>query len=475
MQYISDDGFDCGEDAYSFIDIGWLDAYPLFKTTVLGIAEQTKAPVELVVSVLLAVIALVCQYLIDVKRPWGSVGPVSLMIFTIALSGERKSSVEKIAMDVLKAFREKREGIGVQKVREWSVLWELWEKQKKKIQKAMLLEDQGSDTYQKLEVALLAHANSEPVRPFIFKMVQQDVTRAALTEALETDCPSEALLTSEGDIALRGAINQVGIMNALWDGSGIEVGRASTGHYSLKDVRFTIGIGVQPLVFQEYLERKGEIGKASGFFARSLMFFPKSTQGSRFIEGKVLIGLSDYEKRMEYLLEENVRKFESRDSSKLLVEFSAEAGEELIRIHNRIEKELQVGGRYERARDHASKLAENISRVAALLHFFEVGCSRISLSELLSAEKIVLSCSEVYKRQFSFSPQVVIDAEMLISWLRARCDHSVFRKTRRNEILQRGPSALRRAARLNRAVDYLVEKGLVREVTGGRVAEIELM
>lgn len=475
MELYSDNDLVGGEDSYSYIDVNLLDAFPVFKGVVLKITAQTRAPIELVVSTVLAVIALVCQYLIDVRRPWGSAGPVSLIIFAIALSGERKTSVEKIAISVLRAFEGRRKALDNQKMKEWSVLWELWVRQKKKIQKDMLNEDVASIAFQRFKSALLAHANAEPLRPIVFSMTHQDLTDAALTKALDQYCPSAALLTSEGDMALRGGINQVGMMNALWDGSGVEVGRASTGHCSLKDVRLSIGIGVQPGVFNEYLERKGELGKSSGFFARSLVFYPKSTQGTRFISDDIQVGLESYNLRMEELLEENVRKFDARDSSKLIVAFSPDASEELKRIHNKIESEMRVGGSYERARDHGSKLVENISRVAALLHFFETGRNQVSLPELSAAEKIVMGCSAVYKRLFSFSPQVVADAEKLISWLRARCDGSVFKKTRKNDVLQCGPVGLRSASRLSRAVEYLVEKGLVKQVVYGRVVEIELL
>ncbi|KRP95832.1 hypothetical protein TX25_09640 [Pseudomonas lactis] len=475
MGFFDDNKFGGNEDGCSSVGMEGIDSFPIFKDAVISIAQQTRAPIELVLSVVLAVVSLVCQYLIDVRRPWGSLGPVSLMIFSIALSGERKTAIEDIAAGALRAFEKKRRWSDSQKIKEWSVLLELWERQKKKIQKKMLDEGLMLSGYKQLESDLLLHAKSEPVRPPMFKMTHQDVTAAALSKALAQDCPSAALFTSEGDIALRGVINQVGMMNALWSGSGLEVGRASSGDFSLADVRFSIGIGVQPRVFEEYLERKGELGKASGFFARSLIFYPESTQGTRFIEGEVKIDLSRYEKRMEEILEENVKKFDGRDPSKSVVGFSAEAGEELIWLHNRIEKEMKVGGSYERARDHASKLIENISRVAALLHFFESGGTEISLSELSSAEKIVMGCSVMYKKLFSFSPQVVTDADALISWLQARCDSPLFRRTRRNDVLQRGPVGLRRATRLNRAVDYLVEKGRIREVVYGRVAEIELI
>lgn len=475
MSFFHDNKFGGNEDGFSSVCMEGIDSFPIFKGAVISIAQQTRAPAELVLSVVLAVVSLICQYLIDVRRPWGSHGPVSLIVFSIALSGERKTAIEDIAASVLRAFEKKRRRSDAQKIKEWSVLLELWEKQKKKIQKKMLDECLTLNAYKQLESDLLAHAKSEPVRPPLFRMTHQDITAAALYKSLAQDCPSAALFTSEGDIALRGVINNVGMMNALWSGSDPEVGRASSGYVSLTDVRFSIGIAVQPGVFEEYLERKGELGKASGFFARSLVFHPESTQGTRFIDGEVEIELSQYEKRMEELLEENVRKFDARDSSKLIVGFSAEAGEELIRLHNKIEKEIRVGGSYERARDHASKLIENISRVAASLHFFESGEAEISLSELLSAEKIVMGCSVMYKRLFSFSPQVVTDAEALISWLQAKCEGSVFRRTRKNDVLQRGPVGLRRATRLNRAVDYLVEKGRVREVVYGRVAEIELV
>ncbi|HCL3287125.1 TPA: YfjI family protein [Pseudomonas aeruginosa] len=473
MDWFPESGF--GELGHSEIDIDWLDAFPVFKEAVVSIAQRTQAPVELVLAVVLAVIALVSQYLIDVKRPWGSVGPTSLIIFLIALSGERKTTVEEIASCVLKDFESQREKLDLQKVQRWEALWGVWEKKKKKIQRMMLDEALTSAAYEQLESTLLDHASSEPTRPWIFRMIHQDVTSSAMVKALTQDCPSAALFTSEGDIALRGAINSLGMMNALWSGSGVEVGRASTGRFSLANARLSIGIGVQPGVFQEYLEKKGDLGKASGFFARSLIFYPKSTQGTRFISGVASVSLEQYFKRIKELLEENVRKFDARDASKKIVGFSVEAGEELVRLSNRIEKELQEGGEFARAREHASKLIENISRVVALLHFFETGGSEISLSELLAAEKIVMGCSGVYKQLFSFSSQVVADAEALISWLREKCEGSVFRKVRKNDILKFGPRELRRARRRSQALEYLMTKGLVKEVVCGRVAEIELV
>ena len=63
-----------------------------------------------------------------------------------------------------------------------------------------------------------------------------------------------------------------------------------------------------------------------------------------------------------------------------LIKFSEEAKEPAIELYNEIEASQQPGGRLEYAKDHGSKLFENITRVAGLLTYYaRCHCQRSSV------------------------------------------------------------------------------------------------
>jgi len=60
-------------------------------------------------------------------------------------------------------------------------------------------------------------------------------------------------------------------------------------------------------------------------------------------------------------------------ANRKLIELSGEAREHAINLHNEIEASQQPGGRLEFAKDHGSKLLENIIRLAGVLTYLELG------------------------------------------------------------------------------------------------------
>ena len=145
-----------------------------------------------------------------------------------------------------------------------------------------------------------------------------------------------------------------------------------------------------------------------------------------------------------------------------MINFSSDAAEYWTESYNKIEYELQKGGKYERSKDHASKLSENIARVAALLHYFEFGNGTISLTELKSAEKIVLECSKTFRNEFTFMPNIISDAEVLYAWLQSNCKNStLFNWVEKNTILNTGPWKFRTVSKLNPLLDCLEALGKV--------------
>ncbi|MFN2932445.1 DUF3987 domain-containing protein, partial [Escherichia coli] len=68
-----------------------------------------------------------------------------------------------------------------------------------------------------------------------------------------------------------------------WDGSPFSVSRKSEEDQYIKDARMTLSLMVQPTIFKEFIQKKGDKAKDVGFFARCLISQPASTQGYRII------------------------------------------------------------------------------------------------------------------------------------------------------------------------------------------------
>lgn len=73
----------------------------IIRNAVYEVEQHTQAPQALIAASVLGVISLACQNRIDVCRLNNLRSPVSLFLLTLAESGERKSTVDKLLMKPL--------------------------------------------------------------------------------------------------------------------------------------------------------------------------------------------------------------------------------------------------------------------------------------------------------------------------------------------------------------------------------------
>ncbi|HBN8289734.1 YfjI family protein [Pseudomonas aeruginosa] len=454
-----------------------LSEFPTLKEFILEVVETTQAPIELVLASALTTISMLCQPLIDVKRPGEMTGPVSLLTIIIANSGERKTTVEKIFLSHIREYIKNSMQNHKRELLTWELKHEAWSTRKRRIIQEMSSNPTDSSEYFKLENELLMHQSSKPERPRAFNPIYEDTTTAALLQGMQFDTPWASLISSEGISILKGAFNDYGKINSLWSGSDIEVARTTSESCSLHDARLTVGIMIQHQILLDYLESKGDRARSVGLLSRALVFHPISTQGTRFITDKKIHTeiMEKYKIRVNSLLKSTMERLHDVAIPKKIIELSSVAAAHWISTFNRIESELKNGGEYERSKDHASKLSENIARVAALLHYFERGDGTISLEEIKSAEIIVLECSKTFKNEFEFMPKIINDAEILYNWIQLKGYRTPFLSwIEKNTILQRGPTRLRSASKLNQVLDCLAAMGKIRINSKYRPVRIEL-
>lgn len=431
--------------------------FPLLQDAINEVENNIQAPWALNLLAALGAIAIPIQGLFDVRKPTGQMVPTSIMMLSIANSGERKSTVENVFFNSIREFQGKQKSVYEAELKTWNSKFKIWkEKNKIIVKKISKLAAENCDSEAE-ELRLIEHELERPVKPKQFKLLYEDTTPEALFSGLHENLPSAGLISSEGDVLLNGrALADLSKLNAIWSGDVISVDRKTTMSFELEGARLTTSVMIQEHAFNKYLRRCGENSRGSGLWARFLVCFPESTQGFRTIKNETLSWehCTKFSARMDELLAENTALLVQPNRKRQVIEFCPEAGELWLDVYNEIESEIREGGRFEKAGDHASKLADNIARVAALIHVFE-GCSGgISLPALQFAADFCLWCSDQFYRIFIPPEQSEVDADELYAWLLRYWDDGKdwIPKT---FVRQRCPNKLRDKDRLNLALEVL--------------------
>lgn len=450
---------------------------PLIGAAIDEAENNIQAPLPLILFSALTAISVSMQGLFDVRKPNGQCVPVSLMLLSIANSGERKSTAENIFLAPVREVQEEY-GVAYQSmINEWGTKCKIWETKNKAILRSIgKLVGNGKCT-QESEFLLYEHGKNKPAKPRQFKVLYDDSTPEALFLGLHQNLPTAGLISSEGGGVLNGrALIDLPKQNSIWSGDSITVDRRTTESYELNGARLTVSIMAQESAFKDYIKRQGDKSRGSGLWARYLVSYPVSTQGTRLIKNGTMSWehCNVFSERLKIIIRQNTILLDDTvNRERQAVQFSAEASERWLDIFNAIESGINKGGRFEGFGDHASKLVDNISRVAALLHLFEGFDGDVSLRTLEFSVELCLWCSDEFKRIFAMPKQEETDAVELNNWLdryRSKGLDWVFK----NDVRQRCPNKLREKDRLDRALSVLRDQGKINFSKSGRAQYVEL-
>jgi len=184
----------------------------------------------------------------------------------------------------------------------------------------------------------------------------------------------------------------------------------------------TVSYMVQSRLFQDLLDRRGDTMRGSGHWARYLIGWPASTQGTRYTYTleKEWTHLPKFHEKARQLLDAFGRRSDAGLITRDVLEFSEDAIAKWISLTNNTESMLQPCGYLSDIKDFASKAVEITGRVAALLHVFSGQEGKISVDTLERAIAIVGWHLEEFKRIFSPGagiPQEHADALKLEDYL----------------------------------------------------------
>ena len=340
-----------------------------------------QAPSEMVASSALAVASLAAQHLADVRRSSALIGPVGLYFLTVAESGDRKSTVDRLFGRSIREFQDSQRDAAKSSLANHAADLAAWQAERDATDNKLNSDAKAGKRLDGHRADLADIEARKPESPRIPRLLYQDVTSEKLSKALATEWPSAGIFSSEGGAVLGGhsmgkdaLTRNLALFNTLWDGGSLEVDRATGPSYAVRGARMTVSLQVQPTVLSDFLDRDRGLSRGSGFLARFLISQPASLQGRReYREAGPMPALEAFSVRIAELLADMPQIDGDRGMVLPLLDFSPEAKAAWVEAYDEIERQLATDGDFASIRDSASKAADNIARLAAVLHIYEHG------------------------------------------------------------------------------------------------------
>jgi hypothetical protein len=437
-----------------------------------------KSAPELLASSALSVVSLACQDKIDVVRPGGLRGPITLFFVSIAESGERKSSGDRVMSHEVRAFEAKHHDSHQPLFERYKAELSSWEERRRRLI-TRLNDDALASDHANLTRRLEEHVHKKPEEPARPSLLIADTTREAIFLRLHKVWPSAGLLSDEaGAIFAARTLSDLGLFNKLWDGDPITRDRATSESFTIRGARLTLSLMTQEGVLKAFMKQAGRLAHSIGFFARALVCQPISTMGTRLSYGTEpeWQAMANFHKRVRELLEESARNPGRRPPPPVTLEMTSAAKDSWLMFYNYVETNVGVAGCYVDVKDSGSKMAENAARMAACFHLFEGKSGPIDLESLDQAKEICtwyLGEAKRFAAAQGGDPQEIADAKALEKFFFRLVTRFPFvQDYPKNQLLQVSP--VRNAARLALALVVLAHENKIAVGHRGRTWTVVL-
>lgn len=460
------------------------DQFPVYclpniiQDAALEIENNIKAPISLIAASTISVCSLACQHLFSVERPLGQISPVSIFGITIAESGERKSTIDNLLAKPIIEFQSEAEISHESDMTLFSTSDSLWEEEDKILKSEFKRRAKKGECTEKIKQKIEELRHKKPKKPKTIKLIYENTSTGTLKVKMHENSKSAALWSPEGGTIFKGqALSDLASLNKMWDGASITVDRSSSESFSLRNANLTISIMVQRNIFDCFIKKHGEEARSTGFFARCLISEPPSTQGNRFIDNHAITWkyLPIFQNKIKEIIEKGSHT--SPEKHKKILSFSHDAKKIWIDEFNRIEELLSPNQDYSEIKDFASKIGENIARLAAIFHIVNGDSGDISVKSTKSA----IAVMQYYTAEFIkiFTSDKLFEMENIawstLDWIERKCHESNESFIKKQTIRQYGPSPVRTKITLEQTLDFLSKNGEInirKDCTGTTLVEL---
>jgi len=353
------------------------DPYPVealgpLRAVAEAVHDKVQAPVAIGAQSALSVASLAVQGLADVETLAGY-SPLSLYALTIAKSGERKSSSDKLLIEPAHDFQ-KSLGEGYRDAQTSHLIDQsIWETRHRDILKTTKKDPDGA------RADLLA-LGPQPEQPLLPVILAGDPTLEGLLKLYAKGRPSLGLFTDEGGGFVGGhamskdqRLKSISGFSKLWDGSGVDRVRAGDGAETFYGIRLACHVLLQPIAAMGLLA--DPVANGQGFLARFLMCHPPSEIGFRLRtefnpESEFII--KQFARRIALCLETELPITENTRNrlTPRQMPLTPDARALLQAYALRIERLQAPGETFSTITAFASKSAEQAARIAGVLALF---------------------------------------------------------------------------------------------------------
>ena len=435
-----------------------LDALGPLKSSALAIQAATQAPIALCANSVIATAALAGQAHVGVLLPTGRPVPISVFILTIAKSGERKSTVDGIAVQPVRLREEILRKAHAAQIVECLARRKAWEAQGR-----LISNDKKLDFI--TQARKLAALGPEPSLPLHPSLIIQDPTIEGLLKFMKDGHPSLAIISAEGGAFFGGhamaedtKLRTAAILSLLWDAAAVAQFRAGDGARILEGRRLTTHLQAQPDIAMQFVNDAMLSGQ--GFIPRFLISAPDSTQGTRFWQETGAghnYAIEDYYQKITKLLSTPapLRPGTRNELEPRQLVLSPEARVLWITFSDEIERRVGPDGDLAPISGFAAKLLEHASRLAGILTIYEdIDAKEINQEAMRQGFELATYYGQTALRLRN-AAHVNIglrEAEQLSSWLSEKWDEDLISVT---DLVQFGPNSVRDTAKARRLIDVL--------------------
>jgi len=456
-----------------------LEALPqTIREAVQEVQAFAQAPVAMVATSALSALSMAAQALFDVKRAEKLQGPIGIYTLIVADSGERKTTIDDFFLPAIRKWERDQAEIMRPQVERHQADMDAWAAEREGILAKIKEAGKGSKPTDALRRTLAELQAAKPVPPRVPRLIYSDVTPEELGYQMAMRWPSAAISSSEGGTVLGGhgmtgdsAMRNMARLNDLWSGQVIQSDRRTSESWVARGARLTVGLQVQESTLRNFFDKSAGLARGTGFLARFLVAWPRSTQGTRLFKEppNQWPKLAGFHGHIERILSIPVAMDDDGALTPGVIPLGAKAKALWVEYHNEVETRLALGGDYADVRDVASKSADNAARLAALFHIFEHGGGgAIGPDEMASGCMVAAWHLEESRRFFGelALPKEISDAVRVIQFAKeyCRCQHTGEVSTR--TLQQLGP--VRDKARLSAALLVLKEHHHIRLLTEGK-------
>lgn len=455
---------------------------PAIRDAVTEVQSFTQAPVALVAASALSALSVAAQALADVRRAEGLSGPTSLYFLTVADSGERKTATDQFFTGPIRQWEAEQIEAAKPDLADFRAKHDAWAARRDGLLSAIRQAQSKNKATASFERDLCDLEPLQPPAPRLPRLMRTDSTSEGLSFSLVKEWPSAAVMSSEAGTVLGGhamsrdsRMRNLALLNTVWDGVSLHVSRKTSESFTVRGVRLTMGLQAQPAAISAFVNEADGLARGMGFLARFLCAWPVSTQGTRFYRDPPAAwpAVSVYTGRLIDLLDTKPVMDNDGALQPPVLDLAPDAKALWRKFHDDVERELVEVGELSEVRDVASKAADNMARLACLLHVYEHGAAgEIGLASVEAAGTIITWHLLEARRFFRglATPPAVTRAIRLDQWLLSRCREQGANRVSTNKVQQYGP--VRNRKDLDAAIAELIEAGRVRLDVSGRARDL---